>query len=179
MKVVICFVAACLVIVIGLLVIPKAPEPEGLPQPTQEWVKFVSASYEARLFAMSLAENEGGDRMEFEMHSEAIKRSRSELVKLGELVEQDFEFVSYNALFELEDERPFDEFWEMVEQDFGREILQEFLGVGFDFNVMISNQRKGDEFDQDAPWTVKVAMPERLMDEFKKVVWKLKFAKRK
>ena len=160
MKVVICFVAACLVIVTGLLVIPKAPEPEGLPQPTQEWVKFVSASYEARLFAMSLAENEGGDRMEFEMHSEAIKRSRSELVKLGELVEQDFEFVSYNVLFELEDERPFDEFWEMVEQDFGREILQEFLGVGFDFNVMIFNQRKGDEFDQDAPWTVKVAMPE-------------------
>ncbi|MEN8681171.1 MAG: hypothetical protein ABF391_14090 [Akkermansiaceae bacterium] len=179
MKVVICFVAACLVIVVGLLVMPKAPEPEDLPQPTKEWVKFVTASYEARLVAMSADESMGADPAEYEMHSEEIRKSRAELVKLGELVEKDFEFVSCNALFDLEDDRPFDEFWEMVEQDFGRDILQEFLGVGFDFNVMIANQRKGDEFDQDAPWTVRVAMPERLMDEFEKVVWELKLAKRK
>jgi hypothetical protein len=31
MKVMICFVATCLVIVVGLLVMPKAPEPEDLP----------------------------------------------------------------------------------------------------------------------------------------------------
>lgn len=160
-----------LLLIFGQLGVVKAVEKKGvLTEPAHAWVKFVTAVYEARQFAMSLEENAGGDPVEFEMYSKEIRQARVVLLARGELVEREFSFKSFDALFDVGEDHPLERWWEVGSREFSAVILQEFLGTGFDFQVMIANQRKGQEFDRDAPWTSKVVLPKSLMKEFEKSV---------
>ncbi len=161
----------CLLLIFGQLGVVKAVEKKGvLTEPAHAWVKFVTAVYEARQFAMSLEENAGGDPVDFEMYSKEIRQARVVLLARRELVGREFSFKSFDALFDVGEDHPLERWWEVGSREFSAVILQEFLGTGFDFQVMIANQRKGQEFDRDAPWTSKVVLPKSLMKEFEKSV---------
>lgn len=108
--------------------------------------------------------------MEYERHSEAIQDSREELLRRGELVESEYTFSSYAAVFEIPDGEPLAKLGEKILKEFGREVLQEFLGVGFEFQVKNVSQIKGKEFDATKPWTTKVVLPPKLMKEFEEAV---------
>ena len=157
----------------------KHAEAQVLEQPAQAWVNYMSAVLEACRFAMG-GDNEGADREEFEDRAKAISEAQAELVKKGELVEKEFTFKSHNALFAPKKPNELlEDFGERALKSFHRDILQEFLGIGFEFQVMIANQRKGQEFDRDAPWKTKVNLPKSLMTEFEKSVSGLLMAKPK
>ncbi|MEN8772525.1 MAG: hypothetical protein ABF380_13525 [Akkermansiaceae bacterium] len=85
----------------------------------------MTASYGARLCALSKDEGMGADPADIEMHSEVIREPRAELVRLRELVKKEFESNFFNAFFELQYDESLDEFLKLAEQ--------EFLGVGIRF----------------------------------------------
>lgn len=78
----------------------------------------MTASYEARLLALSKDESMGADPADIEMHFEAVREPRAELVRLRELVEKEFEFNFFNAFLELQYDESLDEFLKLAEQEF-------------------------------------------------------------